>query len=151
MNLQEFRALLGTHPDKNLRLLLPDGEAIPASFHVTEVGHVAKSFVDCGGTERSAAACVLQVWVAENDEQHRLTAGKLGAILELARKVVPADSLEVEVEYEGCLISQFPVESAVAGAAELTFTLGRKHTDCLAKEACGLNACGCGPGEGPCC
>src|SRR5712691_5890617 len=74
MKLNELTALLRAHSDSIPRFILPDGEAIPAHFHVTEVGHVAKKFVDCGGTFRDSEACVLQTYVA-GDFAHRLTSG----------------------------------------------------------------------------
>ncbi len=151
MQLRELKKALQGHPGKNLRFVLPAGDPIPADFHITEVGHVTKDFIDCGGTRHSTAACVLQAWVARNDKEHRLTASKLSSILELAGKVVPSDDLEVEVEYEDCAVSQHPVMAVDTSGAELVFTLGSKHTDCLARAACGLESCACGPGEGECC
>jgi hypothetical protein len=147
MKLSEFKANLLEHRDKNLRFILPDGDPIAADFHVTEVGHVVKNFVDCGGTKRKAEAVILQAWMAANDPDHRLTASKLASILELAKSIVPSDELDVEVEYEGCAISQYPVTGVSAYGCELRFILAEKHTDCLAKEACGLESCGCGPSE----
>jgi Family of unknown function (DUF6428) len=138
MYLRELKDLLREHAAKNLGFTLPDGDPIPADFHVTEIGYVTKNFVDCGGTVRATAACVLQVWNAANDPEHRLAAGKLAAILDLAKAVVPSDELEVEVEYEGCQISQYPVASSLVDGQTLRFVLTSKHTDCLAKEACGL-------------
>jgi Family of unknown function (DUF6428) len=151
INLRDLKAALQLRPEGNLRFVLPDGDPIPDDFHVTEVGHVTRRFVDCGGTVRSTAACVLQAWVAGDDREHRLNAGKLASILDLAGAVIPSDELEVEVEYEGCVISQYPVLSSSADGAGLTFQLGHKHTDCLAKEACGLGQSRCGSGEGGCC
>jgi len=81
MNLEKFLALLENHPDESVAIRLPDGTHVPAHFHVTEVGHVQKRFVDCGGTLRSATSCVLQVWVA-NDTEHRLNTTKLSKILD---------------------------------------------------------------------
>ena len=151
MTLRELKSILSQSSAQNLRFVLPDGDPIPSDFHVTEVGHVAKIFIDCGGTKRSHSACVLQMWVAENDPDHRLSPGKLATILEMAKSVIPSDDLEVEVEYERCVVSQYPLVSAQSGEGELIFTLGEKHTDCLAKEACGLESCGCGETEGKCC
>jgi hypothetical protein len=151
MLLSQFKATLNRLPAATLRIVLPDGDTIPDDFHITEVGYVTKRFVDCGGTVRSTGACVLQAWVARNDKEHRLSAGKLASILELARDLVPSDDAEMEIEYEGCLISQFPVLAAEASGGVISFSLGRKHTDCLAREACGLEACGCESEEGQCC
>ncbi len=76
MNLREFKDLLETHSGRSFRLLLPDGNPVPVSFHVTEVGRIRKTFLDCGGTLRETDTCQLQVWVGEDDD-HRLAAGKL--------------------------------------------------------------------------
>jgi hypothetical protein len=151
MRLKEFKTTLRRQPDKHLRFVLPGGASIPADFHITEVGHVTKNFVDCGGTVRETSSCLLQAWVARNDPDHRLTAGKLSSILDLSDKVIPSDELDVEVEYEGRSISQYTVLKAEAASTDLTFTLGSKHTDCLAREACGLESCGCGPSASECC
>jgi len=155
MNVRELRANLLEHRDKHVRFILPDGDPIAADFHVTEVGHVVKTFIDCGGTKRKAEAVVLQAWVAANDPDHRLTAIKLAGIISLAGAILPSEELDVEVEYEGCAVSQYPVTGAWAEGNELRFALTNKHTDCLAKEACGLETCGCGPEEttanGKCC
>jgi hypothetical protein len=151
MKLDEFKRVLLATPGTGLRFVLPGGEAIPEDFHVTEVGHVAKRFIDCGGTVREGSACVLQVWVARNDADHRLGAGRLASILDMARTVVPSDDLEVEVEYEAGEISQYPVLGAEVSDERIVFRLGRKHTDCLAREACGLEPCGSGAPADGCC
>src|SRR6478736_3282304 len=111
MNVGEFAAVLGGNPEAPLHLMLPDGDFVPAHFHVTEVGRVQKDFIDCGGTTRSAVSCVLQVWVA-HDTSHRLNAGKLAGILKLAAPLLKSDAMPVEVEYEGTAVSQYPVAAA---------------------------------------
>lgn len=152
MNITEFRNILEQHPDKNLRFVLPDQSAIPPHFHITEVGHVRKNFIDCGGTQRSTEACILQAWVAKNDEDHSLKAGTLAKILGLAKTILPDDDLPVEVEFEAPHISQFPIQSAEKAGDALVFRLTTKHTDCLAKEQCGLeSASSCCAAESECC
>src|SRR3954466_11896670 len=99
MNVAQFRAVLTANPGAALHLMLPDGDFVPAHFHVTEVGRVQKDFIDCGGTTRSAVTCLLQVWVA-GDVAHRLAAGKLADVLKLAAPLLGSDDLAVEVEYE---------------------------------------------------
>ena len=97
-----FETLLGQlkeNPDASLQFQLPDGTFVPAHFHVTEVGRVQKDFVDCGGTQRSKASCVLQLWIA-SDEEHRLDSSKLTRIMELGATALPIRNLSVEVEYE---------------------------------------------------
>jgi hypothetical protein len=155
MNISSLKTNLRRHPSKNVLFVLPDGDPIPADFHVTEVGHVAKTFVDCGGTVRRVETCLVQAWVAENDPDHRLSGEKLAGILDLSAKILPSEDLEVEVEYEPCAVAQYKVESVEVGEAELRFQLAHKQTDCLAREACGLSPAGsgggCGESEGKCC
>jgi hypothetical protein len=152
MNISELKGALNLYPDRKLRFVLPDERAIPAHFHITEVGYVQKDFIDCGGTLRSVSSCVLQAWVAENDEDHALEAGKLGKILRLAGKVLPNDELMVEVEFEAPYISQFPIGAVEVDGDALVFRLTTKHTDCLAKEQCGLEgASNCSSEASGCC
>jgi hypothetical protein len=149
MKLFELKEFLAKHAEQNLRLLLPDGRPIQADFHVTEIGHVSKRFIDCGGVTHSHEACVLQVWVARNDADHRLKAQKLASILDVAKSVVSKDELDVEVEYEDAAISQYVVASFEREPAGLVFKLAAKHTDCLAREACGLESLCCADDCGP--
>ena len=151
MNIAAFKSLLAANPDKPMRFVLPNGKPIPPSYHITEVGHVRKDFIDCGGTVRSVSACVLQAWVAINDEDHRLQAGKLDTILKMASKILPSDDLDVELEYEAPVISQFSVSEGEATNDAIVFKLTNKHTDCLAKESCGLEGGNCASDEDSCC
>ena len=146
MNITEFLAQLRTHAEKPLSFILPDGDFIPAHYHVTEVGHVLKRFIDCGGTRRSLETCLLQTWV-HDDIDHRLFAGKLAMIFDKAGDVMPHHDLPVEIEHEDCAISQFPVESFEIIDGALTFRLGRKHTDCLARGLCLPGECAPAPKE----
>ena len=155
MNIASFKTNLRQHLAKNVRFILPDGDPIPADFHITEVGHVVKNFVDCGGTVRRLETCLLQAWIAGDDPDHRLSAAKLGNILDLSAGIIQSDDLEVEMEYEACAVAQYKVEGAETDGKELRFQLAHKHTDCLAREACGLTAGGserdCGPNKVKCC
>lgn len=150
MNLQDFKSLLREHREKQFRIQLPDGSPVPVSFHVTEVGRVQKTFIDCGGTLRENVTCQLQIWVGE-DGDHRLEAGKAAAILEKAKTFLPDETVPVEVEYEDKVISQYTIEGHELRAASVVLKLAHKHTDCLAKELCGLPTTGqekascCGP------
>lgn len=150
MTVAELRAALLAGPDQPLHLMLPDGDFVPAHFHITEVGRVQKDFIDCGGTARSAVTCLLQVWVA-HDTEHRLVAGKLADILKLAAPLLKTDDLAVEVEYERDAVSQFPIAAAEMTPMGVLFHLGRKHTDCLAPDKCGITGCAPAPGGAACC
>lgn len=143
MKLHELKSILESQPNKYPRFILPDGDQVPAHFHLTEVGHVAKNFIDCGGTIRKSESVVLQLWANDGDADHRLSAGKMANILALGKLILPHSNLDVEVEYDDYAISQFPLTGFDSTGDRLDFTLTTKHTDCLAKEKCsvGGNCC----------
>ena len=144
MKLKDLKATLALHPDALPRFILPDGDQIPAHFHITEVGHVTKRSIDCGGKLHDTAdTCLLQTYVAD-DVEHRLTAGKFAKILQLGDRVLPHNDLEVEVEYDCCVVAQYPVATAELSGSHIEIRLGEKHTDCLAKEKCGIGGERCG-------
>jgi hypothetical protein len=147
MKLTAFKAALQQAPAHQLCFVLPDGDLIAAHAHITEVGRIDKTFVDCGGTVRKVSTCSLQAWVA-NDTDHRLAPGQLASILDQAAPILADEDLEMEIEYEDCQISQYPVENVSVQGDDLKFYLGTKHTDCLAKDVClsdgdGSGACAC--------
>lgn len=143
MKLRDLESVLALHPDALPRFTLPDGDSIPAHFHITEVGHVAKRFIDCGGTlHETTDTCLLQTYVAD-DVEHRLTAGAFAKILQLGDRIMPHDDLDVEVEYDCCVVAQYPIASARFGGQYVELQLGEKHTDCLAQAKCGIDGVGC--------
>lgn len=137
MILSELKSLLKEHADRYFRIQLPDGADVPVSFHVTEVGRIQKTFLDCGGTLRESLTCQLQVWVGE-DYDHRIETGKMAAILDKAASYLPDESIPVEVEYEEKVISQYTVEGHTLSDEAVILNLAHKHTECLAPELCGL-------------
>jgi len=137
MKLSELKSLLAENADRHFRIRLPDGDAIPQSFHVTEIGHVRKTFLDCGGTRRETETCQLQIWVGE-DYDHRIETGKMAGILEAGKSVLPNDSVPVEIEYEDRMISQYTISSHKITGDAVILALAHKHTECLAPELCGL-------------
>lgn len=139
MNLSELKSLLTEHSDRFFRIALPDGNAVPVSFHVTEVGRVHKTFLDCGGKLRESITCQLQVWVGE-DYQHRIETGKMAKILEKAKAYLIDETIPVEVEYEDKVISQYTIEGHILTDEAVVLKLAHKHTECLAPELCGLPA-----------
>lgn len=154
MTLCELKSLLANYPDRFFRLRLPDASAVPMSFHITEVGRVQKTFLDCGGQLRERMTCQLQVWVGE-DFEHRIETGKMAGILAKAAALLPDDSVPVEIEYEDRVISQYTIETHELTDVAVILNLAHKHTECLAPELCGLQmpdlrlpAIG---GKSPCC
>lgn len=136
MKISEFNGLLQAHPDKAFRLVLPDQSTVPVAFHITEVAHVQKKFIDCGGKRHTSHTCQLQAWLGE-DTDHRLYAGTMAKVMELARVVLPeGQDLDLEIEYEATTISQYPVASFRVEEDAVVLSLTHKHTDCLARESC---------------
>lgn len=135
MNLSEFKKLLAQSREKNIRFVLPTGGKVPPHAHVTEVAKIDKRFIDCGGTFRTETNCRLQTWFAD-DTDHRLTAGKLLAILKKSASFLETEDLEVDVEHEAPFVSHFPISSVEAEGEALMVRLGIKHTACLAEDKC---------------
>lgn len=117
-----------------LTFLLPDGNSVPAHFHITEVGQVNKRFIDCGGTIRDEKSINFQLW-EDGDYDHRLGAKKLLDIIQLSEKTLGLEDLKVEVEYQSNTIGKYGLE--FNGEA---FVLTNTMTDCLAKDKCGIPA-----------
>ena len=111
---------------------LPDGSLVPHHFHVTEVGKITKNFIDCGGTLRHEEVANFQLWNA-NDYDHRLHPEKLIEIIALSEKILKIKDLEIEVEYQGATIGKYGLDFDGTN-----FLLINTHTDCLAKDNCGI-------------
>jgi Family of unknown function (DUF6428) len=135
MKLTEFKKTLSENSHRNIRFILPTGTKAPPHAHVTEVALIEKKFIDCGGTFRTDSLCRLQTWFAD-DTDHRLTAGKLLAILDKSASFLGTADLEVDVEHEAPFVSQFPIEKVEVEGEALTIRLGIKHTACLAEDRC---------------
>lgn len=111
---------------------LPNGSVVPQYFHITEVGHITKQFIDCGGTLREEHLINLQLWEA-NDFDHRLTPEKLLNIISIGEQSLNLKDNEVEVEYQQDTIGKFGLHFNNG-----RFLLTSKHTNCLAQDQCGI-------------
>jgi Family of unknown function (DUF6428) len=130
MKLSDVKKALSGLSD--LKFKLPDGTYLPPHFHVTEVGLVTKHFIDCGGTERRETVINFQLWTAD-DYDHRLAPQKFLKILDISKKIIGEEDLEIEVEYQQSTIGKFGLEFDGAD-----FVLTEKQTACLAQDACGI-------------
>ena len=138
MTIQELKKHL--QGQESISFKLPNGELVPAHFHVTEIGKVSKHFIDCGGTVREEVKASLQLWNAD-DYDHRLHPEKLVHITELSEKTLGLTDETIEVEYQGESIMKFGLDFDGT-----SFLLTTTHTDCLAKDNCGVDeACGVEP------
>jgi hypothetical protein len=151
MKLSDLRSVLEKHPDTFPRFVLPDGDHIPAHAHVTEVGHVVKNFIDCGGVMGKSETVLLQTHVGQ-DTDHRLKSDRFAKILQLGGRVLPHDQIEVEIEYDCCVVAQYPVSEVKHGGSHLDVILGKRQTQCLAQERrkAAANAC-CATQPSACC
>lgn len=130
MKLSEIKNILPTL--HNVEFQLEDGTFVPEHFHVTEVGTITKSFIDCGGTIRNEKVVNFQLWNA-NDYEHRLKPGKLLNIIALSEEKLGIEDHEIEVEYQNITIGKYDLDFNGK-----SFVLKNKTTACLAQEACGL-------------
>jgi hypothetical protein len=153
MKLFDLKTALEKYPGTLSRFVLPDGEFIPAHAHVTEVGHVSKNFIDCGGVLGKSEMVLLQTHVGR-DTEHRLKSDRFARILELGARVLPHDQLEVQIEYDCCVVAQYPVLEVKPAGEHLDVVLGRRQTQCLAQErrkAAGATATICCETAAACC
>ena len=130
MLLSAFKQKLGEI--ETLEFQLPDGQFVPAHFHITEIGNVSRDYIDCGGTLRKENKLNLQLWVS-SDSDHRLAPDNLLNILQLAEKQLGFSNEEVEVEYQQSTIGRY--ELAFKGTV---FQLINTQTACLAPDQCGI-------------
>jgi hypothetical protein len=133
MKIRELQRVLQAHSNSFPRFVLPDGSHIPLHAHVTEVGHLVRNFIDCGGVVGREERVVLQTHVG-SDSDHRLKSDRFAKILQLGQRVLPSSDLDVSVEYDCCVISQYPVGEAKVAGEYLDLILEREHTQCRAKE-----------------
>lgn len=137
MKLNKLIELLDSNKESSLHIMLSNGSFVPSNFHITEVGRVQKTFIDCGGVRRESVTCQLQVWTA-NDIDHRLNAEKLLKILRLGEEILGSNDLEIEIEYGKDVAALYALKDVRSSISGLTFVLSGKMTDCLAPDKCGI-------------
>lgn len=161
--LQDFVAALERESPDSIVPLLPEGEPVPAHFHVTEVARIQKDFIDCGGTVRHTRYAQLQLLVA-SDFDHRLSAEKLLGIIGASAPVLGEESLPLVVEHGRDVAVSYPVSSLETLGSALLLRLETPVTACLAPDTCGLQpeeakplsfrvptaSSSCAPGSGCC-
>lgn len=115
-----------------VRFKLPNGSYVPQHFHVTEIGAISKNFIDCGGKVRTDNVVNFQLWEA-NDYDHRISPSKFLDIINLSENILSLQDAEIEVEYQSTTIGKYGLEFDGND-----FVLTNTHTDCLAKDNCGI-------------
>ena len=130
MKLSELKNKLSTL--SNLTFVQPNGVYVPRHFHITEIGLISKHFIDCGGTVRQEQTASMQIWIAE-DYEHRLKPSGLLKIIDISAKILGDIDAEIEVEYQIETIGKYALDFKGE-----SFLLIPKHTNCLAKDTCGV-------------
>lgn len=130
MRLSEIKEILPTLT--NVEFQLENGSFVPEHFHVTEVGQINKSFIDCGGVIRNENVVNFQLWNAD-DYEHRLKPAKLLHIIKLSEEKLGLEDADIEVEYQSDTIGKYDLDFNGK-----TFMLKNKRTACLAQDACGI-------------
>ncbi|PYK10141.1 MAG: hypothetical protein DME65_10605 [Verrucomicrobia bacterium] len=133
MTFRDLQNALEANPSLFPRFVLPGGDYIPAHAHVTEVGHVVRNFIDCGGVIGREEKVVLQTHVG-NDTDHRLRSDRFAKILRLGSGVIPSAELDIDVEYDCCVVAQYPIAEATPEGEQLNVILQRGRTQCRARE-----------------
>jgi hypothetical protein len=133
MTFDQLRQTAEIHPHKSIRFVLPNGNSIPRHAHLTEVSHVVKRFIDCGGVIGHEEKVVLQTHV-DGDTDHRLSADRFAKILRLGSEVIPDSNLDVDIEYDCCVVSQYPIAEAKVDGRDLDLILQPGRTQCRARE-----------------
>jgi Family of unknown function (DUF6428) len=136
---EQLLTALEKSPGTSIKFVLPDASHIPAHAHVTEVGHVAKNYIDCGGVTGKIDSVLLQTHVG-SDTDHRLMSERFAKILRLGDRLLPHGNLPIEVEYNCCVVSQYPVTAVKRSGDYTDIILGKKRTQCLAQERAKKNA-----------
>jgi hypothetical protein len=149
MKYEALETALERYPETLLRFVLPNGDCIPAHAHVTEVGHVVKSFIDCGGLIGKEEKIVVQTHVGD-DVDHRLRSDRFAKILRLGRRVIPNVDLDVDIEYDCCVVAQYPIAEARREGGHVNLILHRGRTQCWARERESDTAGCCAPSTACC-
>ncbi|MBP7884982.1 hypothetical protein KAZ93_02265 [Patescibacteria group bacterium] len=61
LTLQQFTDIL---PSIETLAFICNGQTIAQHFHITEIGYVQKSYIDCGGNKRHEQYVSMQLWIA---------------------------------------------------------------------------------------
>jgi Family of unknown function (DUF6428) len=133
MTLRDLQNALKANPLRFLRFELPDGDYIPPHAHVTEIGYVVRNFIDCGGVTGKEEKVLLQTHVGD-DTDNRLRSDRFAKILRLGDRVIPSANVDVEVEYDCCVVAQYPIAEVTPDGEHLNLILQRGRTQCRARE-----------------
>jgi hypothetical protein len=133
MTFHDLQNALEANRNRFPRFVLPNGDYIPAHAHITEVGHLVRNFIDCGELSGKEEKVVLQMHVGD-DTDHRLRSDRFAKILRLGKRVIPTANLDVDVEYDCCVVAQYPIAGTKPDGEHLNLILQRGRTQCRVRE-----------------
>ncbi len=157
MKLSKLQKILKSTSE--IRFVLPDGTRVPSHFHVSEIGHISRNFIDCGGKLRSEDRINFQLWLAE-DYDHVLAPQKLYNIISMSQEKLQLPDAQVEIEYLSP-IGDPAADIQTIGKYGLDYDgesllMTTTQTDCLALQTCiplapiASTISRCRPGSGCC-
>ena len=131
MKISEFKSIIKKL--KDIVFVLPSGREIPSHFHITEIGIIRKTYIDCGGNIRDENLINMQLWYS-NDINHKIGPAKILKIIQNSEKHLKFKDEEIQIEYQQDTICKFNLEFKGGN----TFKLIKTFTDCLDKESCNI-------------
>jgi hypothetical protein len=132
---QAFIESISKNPQSRVEFYLPNGNQVPAHFHLTDVGSVFRHFIDCGAQVRNESYVQIQLWLGK-DIVHRLNSNTVLKIMShsgvVLDKLPDLRSAGVIIEYKDKLTSQYPIARIEQTAQAVKIYLKLSETQCLA-------------------
>lgn len=162
MTTNEFLTLLKEHPNKSLLFEYRNGHFVGANYHITEIKNITIDAVDCGAKTDFWKETIIQLWESpkEKDKREYMSSYKALGILNKVDAIKPMEkNVEVKFEYSNPNFhtAQLSVHGFDISADQIIMKLTVEHTDCKAKDECGVPVAvgaeasnSCAPGSGCC-
>lgn len=135
MDFKPFQRVLYENPTKQIKFDLPNGDSVPAHFHITDVCSVFKHAIDCGGQTREEAQVQIQLWLGA-DMEHRLISDTAVKILQqshaILKKLPDLANTPVVIEYQTEATALYQISHVNLSESEIVFDLQTTQTQCLA-------------------
>lgn len=132
---QQLIDILSKNTQSPIEFYLPNGNQIPAHFHLTDVGSVFRHFIDCGAQVRDESYVQIQLWLGK-DIEHRLKGETILKILNHSKvvlnKLPNLPNTDVIIEYKEVLTSQYPIAHIEQIDQVVRVYLKSSETQCLA-------------------
>lgn len=143
MKTQEFLDVLKEYNQKELLFEYKEGSYVGANYHITEVKNTTIKSVDCGGRSEAWNETIIQLWESPKEigKTEYMSAEKALSILEKVSKIYQFDgTAEVKFEYSNDHFHKANLEiyNVELTSDKVLIKLFVSHTDCKAKDECGV-------------